>query len=556
MTDSRVEELLQVSDKQFEFFRPYKSLCQDIAENFYPVRADFTTSLQLEDYAGWLMDDTPVMSRETLGNAIDAMLRQGNWFKVGTGDLTRDERPANAASLDRVTASMYGIIRNPMAGYGDAFKEWDHDWVAFGAFVGSIEESRYRTHLVAKPWHIRDCAWMQDEDGQVDTMFRDMMMSARDIMRKQATGRWSGEVSTEIKRAAQIEPMKEFRIRHLLIPSTDLYGGDRTDLRRVKHKFLSCYIDVANRTYLNEAGSKVFNYTVGRQRRLSGKPWGFSPMALNSLRNSIMLQDMALVILEQGQKAVDPPTIGAGNVFTRDINMFAGGHTEVDLDEDHKLQDKFATVATGRIDVGLELKADVRNLIAEAWLLNKLTLPTLRDMRELEVQVRTDEFRRAALPFFNPIESNYHALVLGTTFDMALLTGKISWDMFARELRTGGVGMGFTYESPLNDAEGLDIVRKYYESVNIVSVGSQIDKTVANIYNLRQAAEDALSRGTKPEWVVPEDQREKADQEADVVGNLTKAAQLAQGAAGVTADVSSAVTQAQQAGLVPQQQAA
>jgi hypothetical protein len=551
MADSRTEELLRISDKQFEIFRPWKQLCQDIAENFYPVRADFTQSLQMEDFAGWLMDDTPTMSRETLGNAIDAMLRQGKWFKVGTGDAERDQKPGNATSLDRVTSRMYSIIGNPASGFSDAWKEWDHDWVSFGAFVGSIEESKLRTHLVAKPWHIRDCAWAEDEDRKVDTMYRDLMMTARDIMAKVERGRWTGEVSQSIKTAAIREPFKEFRIRHLMFPASDLYGSDRADMRRVKHKFLSCYIDVEHRTYLNEASSSVFNYVIGRQRRLSGKPFAFSPMALNSLRNSIMLQDMALVILEQGQKAVDPPTIGASMIFTRDINMFSGGHTEVDLDPDAKLQDKFTTVETGRIDVGLELKADVRELIAEAWLLNKLTLPTLRDMRELEVQVRTDEFRRAALPFFNPIESNYHGLVLGTTFDMALLTGQITWDMFNRDLRSGNVGMGFVYESPLNQAEGLEIVREYYEAVNIMTSGTSLDKTVANIFNLRQAAEDAISRGTRPEWVIPEEQRAQADQQADVVSGLTQAAQIAQGAAGTVADVGNATMVAQQAGLVP-----
>jgi hypothetical protein len=550
VTDARCEELLRISSKQFDLFRPWRNLNQEIADNVYPIRADWTRALAMEEFAGNLMDDTPVMMRETLGNAINAMLRQGRWFGIGTGDTSRDDRPANKVSLNVITNKLYGILGHPWGGYADAFLEWDHDWVSFGTLCGSIETSPDRNYLVAKAWHPAHCAWMQNEQGRVDTFFRDLKLTARDIMRRVNAGRWTGEVSPEIRQAERLEPMKEFKIRHILMPADDIYGKGERDTRRVQHPFLSIYIDVDNHTYLNEAGAPVFNYVVGRQRRLSGKPWGFSPMALNSLNNARMLQDMALVILEQGQKSVDPPTIGAGSVFTRDMNFFSGGHTEVDLEEDRSLKDVFATIETGRIDTGLQLKADVRQLIAEAWLYNKLNLPSLRDMRELEVQVRTDEFRRAVLPFFQPIESNYHDEVLGTTFAMAMASRLISWDMFSNELR--GHDYAFTFESPLNEAEGLDIVRKYYEAINIVAAGSKVDQTVATIFDLRGAAEEAIARGTKPEWLIPEDQREQADQNATALNGLSQAATIAQTGAGVAADMANAKLALNQAAQLPQ----
>ena len=105
--------------------------------------------------------------------------------------------------------------------------------------------------------------------------------------------------------------MREFLIRHVLMPTEDIYGGDMGSMKRIRHPFISIYIDVENRTYLHERGAPVFNHVIGRHRTLSGLPYGFSPMALNSLPDARMLQDMSLVILEQGQKSVDPPTIGA-----------------------------------------------------------------------------------------------------------------------------------------------------------------------------------------------------------------------------------------------------
>lgn len=555
MGDSRCDELLRISGKEFERFRQWKNLCQDTAENFYPIRASFTRTLNMLEFAGDLMDGTPVNARETLGNAINAMLRQGQWFHVGTGDLARDKRPANAVSLNRATNALNSIIEHPQSNWTSAMIEADMDWVSFGAYVMSIEESaKTRDHLVFKPWHLAGCAWMLNEDGRVDTMFRDLTLTARDIYRRFMSGSWTGTMAPSITRAAMDDPGKEIKIRHILMPTEDLYGSSLGDMKRIKHPFNSIYIDLENRTYLNELGAPVFNYVVGRNRTLSGMPFGFSPMSLNSIQDARMLQDMALVILEQGQKAVDPPTIGAGNVFTRDMNFFSGGHTEVDLEEDQKLGDVFTTVETGNVSVGLELKQDVRSLIAEAWLLNKLMLPTLRDMRELEVQVRTDEFRRAALPFFQPIESNHHGEVLGTTFDMGVNMGVIRPGMFPAEMQ--GKGIGFTYDSPLNDADGVDIVNKYYQLVNIAAAGAKVDATVTKMIDIRQATEDAISQGTKPEWLVPDDQRAALAQQGDVVNGLAQAADIGRQAAGVTADLANAHIAAQQAGLAPPPQGA
>lgn len=547
--DSRVEEVLRISADCYERFRPYRNLCQDIAENFYPLRADFTRSLNMEEFAGNLMDGFTTNTRETLANAIDAMLRQGPWFSMGTGDEARDKRPGNMVSLSAGTKAFRSLIYRRGSGLPDALKEWDNDWVSFGAFSGSVEAAADYRGLVFKPHHMRDACWIDDDDGRVDTHYLKIQMTARDIVRKVESGRFNGELSPMVRIAARQNPGQKFTIQHVLMPTDDIYGGSIQDVRRVRHPFVSLYIDVDNRTLLHERGAPVFNKVVGRQRRLSGTPFGFSPMALNSLPDARMLQDMALVIIEQGQKALDPPTIGSASVFTRDMNFYAGGHTEVDLDEERRLQDVFTTVETGQVGVGLELKQDVRALITEAWLLNKLTLPTLRDMRELEVQVRTDEFRRAALPFFQPIEPSYHGEVLGCAYQMATTLNLVDPNMFAQELRDQE--MQFTYASPLNEAEGLDIVRKYYEAVNIVSVGANIDKTVANIFDLRGATEDAISLGAKPEWLIPEDQRQQADQQADAVSGLTQAAQIAREAAGVTADTANASMAAQQAGLAP-----
>lgn len=550
MSDSRAENLMSVAGQAFQNFMPFRQLGQSIADSCYPMRADFTRSLEYENYAGMLMDGTPVHARENLGNAIDAMLRQGSWFNVGTGDQERDEKPGNAVALNRATSKLRSILKDRRSNWMNATKTADMDWVAFGNPVLSVEESSTRDFILFRAWHPRDCAWILDEAGRIAMFFRKMRMQAIDIMALHKNGAYGGEVSPAVREAATKDPSRRFDLMHCLLRADAIYGGDLQKMKELQHPFLSCYLDCENRTYLREMGTPVFNYVAPRMRTLGDLPFGFSPMALNSLQDSRMLQDMALVLLEQGQKAVDPPMVGAGNVFQRDINLFAGGFTEVDLGEYDDIRKVMSTVDTGeRINVGLEMKADVRALIAESWLTNKLMLPTLRDMREVEVMVRTEEFRRAALPFFQPIETNYHGELLGTTFEVAVNMGILRGKDFPKEL--AGRDTVFTFESPLNEAEGKKLVGEYYEMINILATGAQVDKSINNLADIRKATEEAISKGIRPEWLIPEEDRPAADEQAAVESGLTQAASIAREASGASADLANASMAAQQAGLMP-----
>ncbi len=549
MNDAHCRYLIEVSAKAFSRKYWWDQFAQDTCEQFYPIRADYTTTLTYDDFAGWLSDGYPVRSRETLGTTIDAMLRQGEWFKFSTGDDARDKRPANASVLKRLTQRMRNVIYDKRSNWDLATGEADQDWVSVGNPVLSVEESATRDYIVYRSWHPRDCAWLCDENGKPDTMFRKFRMTARNIRRKIERGAWAGPLPPEVQRASEREPSREFNLMHVLMPTDGLYGDEIAELKRQKKPFLSIYIDLDNQKYLNEAGANVWNYVVPRQRVFGDKPWGFSVYTMNGLQDAKMLQDMKLVVLEQGQKAVDPPIVGSSSIFSRDLNLFAGGFTEVDLEPDQKLGDAMEVLDTGqRLNVGLELIADVKAGIAESLLLNKLMLPTLRDMREVEVMVRTEEFRRAALPFFKPIESQYHEPLLSVTFQMMMNMRMIEADEIPRELQGQEITWKFT--SPLNEAEGREVLDKFYSGVQVIAAASEVDQTVGNLFDIRKAATDAMIALDRPEWLKPEDQREEANEEADITKQLGQAADIAQRGAGVTADMANASMAAQQAGML------
>lgn len=551
--DTRAKELIQIGASLFSKKLQWDQLCQDIAENFYPMRGDFTRSFTLgEDFSEDLMESFPVQARETLGNMPSAMLRQGNWFGVKTGFEEIDEDPANAAWLEAATKRFRRLVYDRRANFVKATTEADHDYVSFGNPVLSVEESPDRDHFLFRDWHPKECAWMENAVGKIDHLQRRMPSTARNIKR-----RWErsavGGLHSDILLASEKEPTKEFNIRHIVLPVDEIYGDDRKAMRKLRGMpFVSLYIDCDHGQILGQGPLPVFNYVVPRWRTVSNFQYGFSPAAINALPDARMIQSLARIILEQGEKAVDPATIAKGEIFRDAVNLYAGGMTYVDLEADEKLQDVFQTVQTGQgLAAGMELKQDIRNLIAEAFLLNKLMLPNpgQGDMTAFETNARLDEFRRAALPFFGPIESEYHLPLLDTAFQIAVRNRAFNFREMPEALQDEDVT--FVFESPLNTAEGRKNVQAFQESIQVIAAGAQFDKTVPSKWNLSKMVEDAVKgTGAPVDWENDEETQLSEEDQTRTIDGLAKAAQMLSGGAQVSGQVADATMKLQQAGLV------
>lgn len=544
--DSRARQLIQIGDSLFSKKLQWDQLCQEIAENFFPMRADFTRSFTLgEDFAENLMDSYPVQARETLGNLPSAMLRQGDWFAVKTGFEEIDEDPLNARWLEAATKRYRRLIYDRRANFVKATTEADHDYVTFGNPVLSVEESPDRDHFLFRSWHPKECAWMENAVGRIDHIQRRMQMTARTIMK-----RWGRDAHADIKLAAEKDPTAEFRVRHIVLPTEEVHGDDRKAMRRFQNMpFVSMYIDCDHESILGEGPLPVFNYVVPRWRTVSSFQYGFSPATINSLPDGRMLQMLARIILEQGEKAIDPPTVAKGEIFRDAVNLYAGGLTYVDLEADEKIQDVFHTMKTGEgLPAGMEMKQDVRNLIAEAFLLNKLMLPSAKDMTAFETNARLDEFRRAALPFFGPIESEYHLPLLDVGFQIAVRNKAFNFKEMPEALQDEDVT--FTFESPLNTAEGRKNVVAFQESVQLLAGASQFDKTIPTTMDFKQMTKDAVKgTGAPADWFADEETQQSVEDAQGTVDGLTQAATALQGGAGVASDVADATIKLQQAGL-------
>lgn len=545
--DSRAKELVSIGDRLFKAKGHWDQLCQEIAENIYPMRSDFTSSFTLgDDFAVDLMDSYPVQARETLANTIGALLRQGDWFEVKTGREELDEDPTNARWLEYATGILRRSIYDRRANFTRATNEADHDWVAFGNPVLSVEESPSRDHLLYRSWHPKSCAWMENAIGAVDHLNRDMPMTARAISRM---GSWRKNLHQDIKTAIDKDPSKEFKLRHIVMPFDEIYGDDKEKRRQYKDKpFCSLYIDVEHEMVLGEGGLPVFNYVVPRWRTVSGFAMGFSPAAINSLPDTRMLQSLARILLEEGEKAIDPPTVAKGEIFRDAVNLYAGGMTYVDLEPDEDLRKVFQTVDTGgNISIGLEMKQDVRAMIAEAFLLNKLMLPP-QQKTAFETQARLEEYRRAILPFTGPIESEYHLPVLDVSFQ--IMMANEAFDVSEMPDALSDAEVTFTFEGPLNTAEGRANVQAFQESVQILAGSAQFDQTIPTLMDFQKMTKDAVrGTGAQADWFADEDVQQSEEEQQKGVQGLQQMAEFLREGASVGQEVAGASVAMREAGI-------
>lgn len=548
--DNNGSELCRISGGLFTKKRGWDSLNQELCENYYPMRADYTGELSLgDDFALDLMDSYPVQARSQLGDAIEAMLRQDQWFHVSSGDEELDKQPDIARGLERATQVTSMIMNYPKAHVKRGMKMCDHDWVTVGAGVLSWEESQNRTYAVLKSHHPRDNAWMANEDGDVDVNHRRMKKSARDLINGYNEGRYN-RPHPDVFKAEKDDPGHKFTILHCLMPGEDYERLDTATTGR-RPPFVSVLYDEEHEMVLREKPAPWFNYMIPRWWILGDVQWGFSSVAINTLPDGRMAQALGAMTLEGAEKAIDPPIIGAGDVFRNGVNLWTGGFSMADLSDGRNLQDVMTVVDTAKnLNIGIEMKQELRAMIAEGFLLNKLMLPNTKEMTAFEVNWRTDEFRRAALPFFSPIEDEYHSLVLEGAFRMAMQMGLMKPDELPRQLAERDVHWTFT--SPINSVEGQRVAANFRQVVADVGSIIQLDPTASTRVNWGHALQDALNGdGAKPKWLLTDAELEQKAAESKQANDASAAAGALQRGASVAADVSNALMTGRNAGLLP-----
>jgi hypothetical protein len=514
------------------------SFFQDIAEHFYPERAEFTTEHTLgDDFASRLYASEPSLFRREFGNYLDAALRPWgrDWFKI----VPRDPRLRRILSvqqyLDMRTEMTRQLLKDRRSNFANAARSGDHDWATFGNAVTSVEGRSDGLGLRFRTWHLKDCAWRENYDGEVDTFYRRIKVTVRNLCAQGKSKQW--DIPAKITEKLSKHPDEKVEIYHILVPSIEYMPN-----KRVAAGWFSVYLCPEHKWELSAKPEFVFNYSVSRWFRLDSSPYGLSPCTIIALPDGRTLQTMTWSVIEAGEKAVEPPLVAQAEAIVGGVDIRSGMITWVDQRYDERTGEAVRALEMGGSpEFGEALRAGITGNLKDAFYLSKLFMPQNNpQMTAEEVQRRHEEFLRVAQPVIAPAETERNAGLLDIAVEMALRMGL--WgplDEMPRELK--GRDTEYMFDNPLQDAQRQSKSFAFNTSMGIVAAAKQYLKPgVTAHFDEVEAFRDAIAGVAPPTWLRDPDEAAEEEQ----LENEAQEATAALGEMGAIAETMGAMPQA------------
>ena len=531
-TGMTVKQLRELADNLFTKKSSLLTLQQEIAENFYPERADFTVKRYLgEDFAGNLMSSYPILTRRDMSDQVGTMLRNTNkpWFSMVSSDQGREDHEAKKW-LEWATGTMRRAMYSPNTLFTKATSQGDADFATFGQTCLTVRLNRNADDLLYRCWHLRDLAWMEDEDGKICAIFRRWKPSHRTMVRM-FNGRPGTSVHTKVIQAAIKEPNEECECYHFMV-SADMFDGEAKGM-----PWRSIYYDCAHEHEMENVAQRNREYVIPRWLTVSGSQYAHSPATVAALPEARLLQSMTYTLLEAGEKIVNPPMVATEQAIRSDVALYAGGLTYVDMEYDERngAALRALTQDSRGMPLSQEMQRDSRALLAQCFYLNKLMLPQRgAEMTAYEVGQRVQEYVRNALPLFEPMEAEYNGGVCEETFAVMMQAGGFGSPMdMPKSLR--GAHVEFRFASPLHDAIDAQKGHKFLEMKQLLAEAVALDPGAAVVVDTITALRDALegvgvpakwSRSEEEAAAILQDQAAKA-QAANLLARMQQGAGVA-----------------------------
>lgn len=521
------KELTERGSKLFSKRSGILTLWQEIADNFYPERADFTISRSLGDeFAAHLNSSYPIIVRRELGNAFSAMLRPRSeeWFSIS---VEREELLDKSGKewLEWASGVQRRAMYDQLSGFVRATKEGDNDFAAFGQCVISREIDWQSQTLLYRCWHLRDVAWTERYNGQLGEVHRKWKPEVGYLKQ-----RFKGKTHSTV--ASCKDTFKEIECRHIVIPTEDYESSEG---KKFRTPYVSIYLDCENNHVMEEVGSQSRIYSIPRWQTVSGSQYAYSPATIAGLPDARLIQAMTLTLLEAGEMAVRPPMVAVKEAIRSDVQLFAGGITWADAEYDERLGEVLRPITQDKsgLPFGMELSQDTRQMLASCFYLNKLTLPPAdREMTAFETGQRIQEYIRTALPLFEPMENEYNGDVCSGTFEDLQRVGAFLGREMPRSLSRQEVR--FKFKSPLHDAIERKKGTRFMEAKGLILEAVALDPSSSAILDVRKSLRDALEGiGTSPGWLRDEEDVEQVAEQQVQQQQAQKMMQQMGGAAAV-----------------------
>lgn len=481
MADDNAVELIKRGDNRFSKRASLDGLRQEIALNFAPWLASWQAEPQWgQDFCSHLLDGTPLMVARDFIGQIRAMLRPSGkqWFWHRTGVDTINNDVEARSYLDWRSTVQMRVLSDRTAGFDRATAQADEMFGLFGDLVISVDLDPTFTDLRFRNWHTADCVWAVGNDNQVDVMTRRERVSTRVLMQRHGKEKrrdGSPALHEKITEAYEKNPDQEFEIRHEVIPCEEYDAYNAKKPFRREHdttKWCSVWVDVAHKQIIREVDVPTFRYVVPRWMTVPGMPYAISPATTIALPDARLIQQQMGAILEAAEKQINPPLIGYADTVRGTVDLQAGGLTWVDKAYDDRTGAPLQALELGKnFGLGIDSLQHTQEMLKKAFFLDILRMPDTRNSKStVEVQFLIDEYVRAALPLFAPMQAEYNTALLYESDKLIEMVG--GYRARAKPESLKKLELQYQWDNPLGD-----MIER--QKAHLVSEVAQLGQTVA-----------------------------------------------------------------------------
>lgn len=298
---------------------------KDLAELFLPTRyrADSDeTSYKEPKINGRLLNSCGVLSMRTLAAGMQGGMTSPvrPWFRLKLKGF--DTPPGAGGWFEEVTSRMQMVLHQ--SNFYNAVHGLYADLGTFGTglLIETADEEGLRFHLVRAGEYVLDI----NGDGEVDTFFRRIFMTARQIVDRFGEGKCPPAVLTAAENRTGTGGSRRFNVIHGVFPRKDIDHTASLGPRSMPFASVYWIADGGKPAILEEGGFRSFPAFAPRWDVSGADVYGRSP-AMDVVPDVRMLQAMTKSMRLMQHKMADPPVVADMSLRQFGVDLKPGGLT-------------------------------------------------------------------------------------------------------------------------------------------------------------------------------------------------------------------------------------
>ncbi len=358
-----LEQKILLRQSQMETVRdPYeRGTWADIGRFVYTRRRNITLNSAVDEKGQNLgtrsYDGTPLGSLNIWADGMQGLLLSGRWFRS-----IMDNPLLNKIDRVREWLQVYDLKMYSAFDRGNFYAmipQWLRDGGSIGTATVFTEEVIGTGRISHTAVHPREAFISENEFGEVDTVHRKFMKTARSAFQK-----FKNNVSDQLKVDARDNPEKTYEFIHAVFPNDELMFGKRTQRNK---RFRSIYMETKSGNkgevghITRDSGFDVNPYTVWRFKKNSDEVYGRSP-ASEALTEVFSLNQMSKTLLEAAHQSVRP---------AKNVPIEMRGRVRMEPDGNNYFQDpkKVISVINSGINypIGAEERREIRDSMQDKF---------------------------------------------------------------------------------------------------------------------------------------------------------------------------------------------